>query len=75
MLPKAPACQITVVPKVRLADPRETATSSQGISGYISVMAALKFAYFLITEIMSCSNNREISLIGDLLIPYGRQNI
>ena len=37
-----------VVPKVRFADPKGFATSSQGIRGYISVMAALKFTYFII---------------------------
>ena len=41
-------------PKCAQQIPGETATSSQGISGYISVMAALKFTHFLITEIMSC---------------------
>jgi hypothetical protein len=32
-----------VVPEVMSAGPRGSATSSQGISGYISVMATLKF--------------------------------
>jgi hypothetical protein len=33
------------VPKVRFADPKGFATSSQGIRGYISVMAALNFFF------------------------------
>jgi hypothetical protein len=32
-----------VVPQVCSADPKGSATSSQGIRGYISVMATLKF--------------------------------
>jgi hypothetical protein len=43
-----------VVPKLCSADPKRSLTSSQGIRGYISVMADFKFAYFLIKEIMSC---------------------
>jgi hypothetical protein len=34
-----------VVPEVCSADPEESATSSQGIHGYIPVMATLKFTY------------------------------
>ena len=39
----------SLVPKMFSA-----ATSSKGIRRYISVMAAVKFAYFSITEIMFC---------------------
>jgi hypothetical protein len=34
-----------VVPKVYFSDPKEFETSSQGICGYISVMAALTLAF------------------------------
>jgi hypothetical protein len=34
------------VPKVCFADPKGSAISSQGICGYISVMASLKLTYF-----------------------------
>ena len=43
-----------VVPKVCFADPKGSATSSQGIRGYISVKAALKFTYFFDKGIMCC---------------------
>ena len=43
-----------MVPKVRFADLKESATSSQGIREYISVMATLKFTYFVIKGIVSC---------------------
>ena len=36
----------SVVPKVCLTDPKGSMTSSQGIYGYISVMATLKFIYY-----------------------------
>jgi hypothetical protein len=36
-----------VVPKVSLADPNGSTTKSQGIRGYISVMASLEFTNFL----------------------------
>jgi len=39
-----------VVPKMRFADPKGFTTSSQGIRGYISVMAALKFTNFMRKE-------------------------
>ena len=43
----------TVVPKVCSADPKGSASGSQGISGHISVMATFKFTYlFLIQGIM-----------------------
>jgi hypothetical protein len=38
---------IPVVPKVCSADPKGSATCSQGIRGYISVMATLKSTHFL----------------------------
>jgi len=37
-----------VVPTVRSTNPKGSATSSQGIRGYISVMLNLKFTYFVI---------------------------
>jgi hypothetical protein len=40
------------VQKVCSADHKGSATSSQGIRGYISVMATLKFTYFLNQRIM-----------------------
>lgn len=36
------------------ANPKITATSSQGIRGYIHVMAAFKFAYFLVEGLLFC---------------------
>jgi hypothetical protein len=36
---------VAEVPKLCSADPLGTATSSQGIRGYISVIATLKFTY------------------------------
>jgi len=57
---------VTAVPKVCSADPKGSATSSQEICGYISVMATLKRTYFLIEGILFFFlNNRETSLIGD----------
>ena len=43
---------IAVVTTVCSADLRRSATSSQGIRGYIAVMAAVKFTYLLIKVIM-----------------------
>ena len=43
-----------VVPKVSSVDPKGSATSSQWISGHISVIAAFKITYILIKEIMFC---------------------
>jgi hypothetical protein len=40
-------CSMLVVPKVRSMVPLGSATSSQGICGYISVMANLKFDVLL----------------------------
>jgi len=42
------------VPKFCSAYPKGPATSSQGMRGNISVMATLKFTYFLIQGIMFC---------------------
>jgi hypothetical protein len=44
----------SVAPKVCSADPKGSTTSFQGTREYISVMATLKFSYFLIKEIMFC---------------------
>ena len=41
--------------KVCSADTKRSATSSQGIRGYIFLMTTLKSAYFLITRMMFCS--------------------
>ena len=41
-----------VVPKVCSADPKRSATGSQRIRGYMSVMVTLKFTYFLIEVLM-----------------------
>ena len=43
-----------VVPKVCPADPKGSATISQGIRGYVSVMATLKFGIFskIIAELL-----------------------
>jgi len=43
-----------MVLKVCSADTKGSATSSQGIRGYIFLMAALKFTNFLITRMMFC---------------------
>jgi hypothetical protein len=52
-------------------DPKGSATSVQEILGYISVMAALEFTFFLMKGIMFCvKNNRGISLMGDMFISY-----
>jgi hypothetical protein len=45
---------LPVVPEVCSSDPNVSATGSQRIHGYISVMDALKFTYFLIKRIMFC---------------------
>ena len=37
---------LSVAPKTCYVDSKRSATSSQGIRGYISVMATLTFAYF-----------------------------
>jgi hypothetical protein len=60
-----------VVTKVRSTGPKGSATSSQGIRGYISVMAALKF-FFKFKEYCFVKNNRGTSLTGDVFIWCGR---
>ena len=40
------------------ADPKEFETSSQGIRGYMSVLATLKFIYFSIKYVIFFTNNR-----------------
>jgi hypothetical protein len=49
-----PLSSSTVVPKVCHADPKGSATGSQGIRGYISVMTTLKYTYFLIEGMITC---------------------
>jgi hypothetical protein len=52
-------------------DPKGSAISSLGICGYISVIAALKFTYFLIKGLMFFfKNNQGTSLIGNVFILY-----
>jgi hypothetical protein len=63
-----PAVFTPLIAKLSPADPLGSATSSQGICGYVSVLAALKVTYFLIKGIMLCSNNRGNCLVGDMLI-------
>jgi len=41
-------CAKPLVPKLCSADPKGSATSSKDIRGHISVLAALKFTYFLV---------------------------
>jgi hypothetical protein len=43
-----------VVPKMCSADPSGSATRSQGMCGYISVMATLKFIYVVIKGTVFC---------------------
>jgi len=61
-----------VLPKACSKDPLESATSSQRIRGYISVIATLKFTYFLITKKWFVKNNSGTSLIGCMSISYDR---
>jgi hypothetical protein len=51
-------------------DPKGSAISSLGICEDISVIAALKFTYFLIKGIIFFKNNQGTSLIGNVLILY-----
>ena len=54
-------------------DPKGSAVSSLGICGYISVIAALKFTYFLIKGMIFfffLKNNQGTSLIGSVFILY-----
>jgi hypothetical protein len=63
----------SVVSKMCIANPKRSATSSQGIRGYITVMATLKFT-FLIKGITFFLNNRGPSLIDDMFTSYDRHN-
>jgi hypothetical protein len=60
---------------VSYADRKLFATTSQEISGYVSVMAYLKFTSFFspppIAQIMFVINSGRTSLIGDVFISYG----
>ena len=64
-----------MVCKVCPADPDGSATNFQGILGYISVIAALKFTYFFnemnnaLLKIIT-----KTSSIGIVLISYDRSN-
>jgi len=51
-----------VVSKLCSADSKGSVTGYQGIRGYISVMAALKFPYFFIKGTMFC-----IKIIAEVL--------
>jgi hypothetical protein len=51
-----------VVLKVYSAEPKKSATPSQGIREYISVMASLKFAYILTKK-----NNVLLRIIAEFL--------
>ena len=52
------------VPNVCSADRMGSPTSSQGIRGYISIMAVLKFTYFKTKGIVFVKNNREVFLFA-----------
>jgi hypothetical protein len=61
-----------VVSKLFSADPKGFATCSKVIRGYISVMASLKFDYFLNKKyFIFVKNNCGNSLIGDIFTSYG----
>jgi hypothetical protein len=56
-----------------VADPKESATSFQGIRGFISAMAALKVVYYsYIQGIMLVIYDGGTSLIGGMFISYDR---
>jgi hypothetical protein len=62
-----------VVPKVWSPDPKESATGSQVIRGYISVIATLKCTYYLNKKIYVLLKIMLVtSLVGDMLILYNR---
>ena len=61
-----------VVTEVRSANPKGSATSSQGIRGCISVMATLKFTFLELKKQCFVKNNRRTSLTGDVFISYDR---
>jgi hypothetical protein len=71
--PGPPRCwDIPLALKVWSTDPMGTATSSQGIRGYISVMAAVKFPYFSIKRIPFYFKNRGTSVIGYVFVSCDR---
>ena len=55
-----------VVPKLCSGDPKRSAISSQGIRGYISVMANLKFIYFSIIYFLLTTYRRLITITTTL---------
>jgi len=57
---------------VCFVDLKGSATSSQGILGYISVVAAVKFTYFLIKEMTFFFKYLGTSLLGCVFISYDR---
>jgi len=61
-----------VVPKGCFAEPKGSATSSQGILGYISVRPTVMSTNFLNYRKNVVKNNRGTSLIGDMFISYDR---
>jgi len=60
-----------VVPKLCSVDPKGSAKSSQGISGYVSEIDTLKDYLFLIRGKLFVKSSRGTSLIGDVYISYG----
>jgi hypothetical protein len=54
-----------------VADPKESATSFQGIRGFISAMAALKVVYYIQEKIFVVYDGGT-SLIGGMFISNGR---
>jgi len=62
-----------VFPKVCSEDTKASTSNTQGIRGYISVMATLKFAYILyLKKYGFIENNRQTSVIVDMSITYDR---
>jgi len=59
-----------VVPKVCATDLKGSVISFQGIHGYISVMAILKFTIFFKLKEHFVKNNCVIYLIGNVFILY-----
>jgi hypothetical protein len=57
-----------LVHKLCSAVPNGSATSSQGIRGYLFLTATLKFTYSLIKGMFFFLNNRGTSLSGDVFI-------
>jgi hypothetical protein len=62
-----------VVPKMWFADHKKWDNGSQVIRGYISVMATLKFTYYLNKKVYVLLKIILVtSLVGDMLISYNR---